>query len=184
MLFFADSPCPLEHEQTGLIGSLVTGKTESESLFHAVDWNSDLSKRPGKSSKCIETFAAGKAIEMTLILRNAYEKLLGCGIPSSIILNCKYPYKSLTALRIPTDKSILADVSLIQHFFTFEQLNYILWIPYSLNILATLTKLNSRHLQSLQNVLIQTFLQCQFTKSKTASSNRRLSRSHWISKSE
>lgn len=152
----------------------MVGEIENEKLFHAVDWNSHFTKLTAKSSGSAETLAAGEAIEMSLILQDAYEELLGPGIHSGLIVDCIDLYKLLTTVRMLTDKSILADVRSIRYFYDVKQLKFMVWIPSSLNIADALTKLDSHLLESFRNVLAQDSSHCDFTKVKLASSTLRL----------
>lgn len=71
-MYFADAARPCEYGQIGDIGGLVIGDLKQSSVYHAVDWNSHLSKRPTKSSGSAETLAAGEAVEMGIICRNTF----------------------------------------------------------------------------------------------------------------
>lgn len=147
--YFADAACSSGHGQTRFNGGLEIGEIEDGCLFHPVDWKSHPSRRHLTSGGSAKPLAAGEAVEVNAILKDAYEELLGYGTHSDIILNCNDLCKSLVTLRISTDKAIFfADVCLIRYFFDIGQLNYMKWIPGFQNIANALTELDSRLLET------------------------------------
>ena len=108
-----------------------------------------------KSIASAEVLAVGKAIDESLIIKAAFEKLVGIEVELNIIVDSKDLFTSLSTCRVPEDKSIRADVQLIRYCFETKKIENIIWIPGAVNPADPLTKKDSPILESLQIMLYQ-----------------------------
>ena len=150
ILVFADAAKPGEHGQVGYLAGFLIGELKEGSVFHLITWRSHRSARPVKSTASAETIAAGDAFEDAKLLAELYSLLLVSGIETTLFVDSKDLFHSLSTCRVPEDKSIRADVSLLRYYFETGSLKKCVWIPGKLNPADALTKLESHLCHQLQ----------------------------------
>lgn len=69
-----------------------------------------------KSIGSAETIAAGAALEEALFVASALSVLLNTAIPTTLVVDSKDLFNSVSSCHVPEDRSIRADVQLIRYF--------------------------------------------------------------------
>ena len=152
LVIFADASHSDNGSQLCYISGLIIGEISKEVPFHLLSWTSHKSRRPAKSTAAAETFAASEAIDEILVLKNSISKLFGKVISTTVFVDSKDLYHSLSSKRNAVDKSMRNEVNHIR--FVFETaLDIVAWICGSLNISDVGTKKNSKLTELFQSIL-------------------------------
>ena len=126
---------------------------QTGSPFHTLGWTSRKSKRPVGSIGSAETIAAVIAIDEGKLLCRSIRSLINVEVKLRICVDSKDLWDSLTTCHEPTEKSIKADVNVIQYAYETRNISCMTWIPGKLNPADVLTEKDSPMVNTLQLML-------------------------------
>ena len=126
-----------------MLCGILFGEMNRGSVFHVLSWRSNISKHPVKSIVSAETFAASAALDEALLVSSAFLVILKTAIPTTLIVDSKDLFDSLSPCHVSEDRSIRANVQLIKYFYATKQLDRVIWIPGFKSLGNPLTKKDS-----------------------------------------
>lgn len=172
VLIFSDAARPSTNAQIGYLIGLLLGPLELGSNFYLLSWSSHMSKRPAKSSASAEILAASEAVDDGRVIRKCLSRVFNMYVSLVMVVDSKDSLSSLSTSRVPQEKSIAADVTLLRYYFETKQLDKLVWIPGKINIADALTKRDSPLCNALQLLMFDGALPHAFTGNETADAHK------------
>ena len=90
---------------------------------------------------------------------------------SSLIVDSKDLWDTVSTCHLPTDRSIRSDIALLRYYYETKKIDRMIWVPGSLNLAEPLTKWNSLLTRDLQLLLLTGELAIDLSGEKISSSN-------------
>ena len=153
IIAFADASKTEEKGQLGMVAGLMLCKIKTGSLFHAIQWSPKRAKRPANFVASAEVLSTGDASDEGLILKSAYNKLLGTNVGLMIVAASKDLYDTVLTKRLTTDKTIKGVVATLRYEFEVGSIKKMVWIPGKFNLADPIKKHDSPPEKSLQLTL-------------------------------
>lgn len=96
---------------------LVFGSAQKGFLMHLLNWASQKSRRPARSTPTAEILADVESLDDVVSIRNTIAVIIEAGVRLSVVVDSTDLYGPLSSRRDPTDKSVRGDVNSICFYY-------------------------------------------------------------------